>query len=114
MSSPPLVNAVTRDDLSATIGREKLDSLTQRFAATLALSLGGEARPADDLGREAHTLVSMAGMLGCDALSQACRDLEQAAKQGLDLGSPLAAARRIRDETLAALGGGQRAVATSP
>jgi HPt (histidine-containing phosphotransfer) domain-containing protein len=114
LSSPPLINAVTRDDLRATIGGEKLDSLTDRFAATLALSLGGDARLADDLGREAHTLVSMAGMLGYDALSQACRDLEQAAKQGGDLHPLLDAARRMRDDTLTALGVRQQAVAAAP
>jgi HPt (histidine-containing phosphotransfer) domain-containing protein len=103
LSSPPLVNVATRDDLSNTIGQEKLDRLTDRFAASLATSLGGDTRSADDLGREAHTLVSMSGMLGYDALSQACRTLEYAAKQGDDLIGPLDVARRIRDETLDSL-----------
>lgn len=103
MSSPSLVNAATRDDLSSTIGQDKLDRLTDRFVTTLAGALAGDERPADDIGREAHTLVSMAGMLGCDALSEACRVLEQDVKRGEDLTIPLREARRLRDATLAEL-----------
>lgn len=103
MSSPSVVNAATRDDLSSAIGPDKLERLTNRFTTMLAGALAGDERPADDVGREAHTLVSMAGMLGCDALSEACRVLEQAAKHGGDLTVPLHEARRLRDATLAEL-----------
>jgi len=75
----------------------------ERFAAALGDAFTGEERSAADLGREAHTLVSMAGMLGCDALCAACRALEYGAKQGGDVAPLLAEARRLRDETLEAL-----------
>ncbi|MFE1597706.1 Hpt domain-containing protein [Methylobacterium sp. ID0610] len=61
----------------------------------------GEDRAAT--AREAHALISTCGLLGCDRLSEACRDLEEAALAGLDLETRLPAARRIRDLTAAAL-----------
>lgn len=103
MSTPALVNASTLDDLNDTIGAERLNRLVDRYAQALAEAFSGEGRQAADLGREAHTLVSMAGMLGCDAFCETCRGLENLAKQGADLADPLAAARRLRDDTLAAL-----------
>lgn len=103
MSTPALVNASTLDDLNDTIGAERLNRVVDRYAQALADAFSGEGREAADLGREAHTLVSMAGMLGCDAFCEACRRLEHLAKQGGNLADPLAGARRLRDDTLAAL-----------
>jgi len=103
VSTITLVNVSTLDDLGDTIGRDRLNRLVERFAAALGDAFTGEERSAADLGREAHTLVSMAGMLGCDALCAACRALEYGAKQGGDVAPLLAEARRLRDETLEAL-----------
>lgn len=103
VSTLTLVNGSTLDELGDTIGREKLDRLVSRFAIALADAFSGEGRAADDIGREAHTLVSMAGMLGCDALCSACRHLECSVQLGEDIVSPLAEARRLRDETLTVL-----------
>ncbi|ACL56287.1 Hpt domain-containing protein [Methylobacterium nodulans] len=55
------------------------------------------------IAREAHALISTSGLLGCDRLSELCRDLEEAAKAGLDLRGRLCTARRTRDLTAAAL-----------
>jgi len=101
--SHALVNREALDELRAVIGSEKLARIIDRFLQCLAESFAGRDRVAADYGREAHTLVSMAGMLGCDALSRACRTLEEAAKSGDDLTDLLAEAEHLRDRTLAAL-----------
>lgn len=98
-----LVNREALDELRAVIGPEKLARILDRFLLCLADAFAGRDRAAADYGREAHTLVSMAGMLGCDALSRACRTLEEAVQAGDDLTGLLAEAERLRDRTLAAL-----------
>lgn len=103
MSTLALVNGSTLDELGKTIGHDKLNRLVDRFAIALADALSGEGRSDAEIGREAHTLISMAGMLGCDALCSACRTLEVAAKHGEDIAPLLAEGRRLRNETLAAL-----------
>lgn len=103
LSTPALVNASTLAELGDVIGRERLEKLIARFSQALAGAFPQAERPAAEIGREAHTLVSMAGMLGCDAFSAACRALEQQAKAGGDLAGPLAEARRLRDATLVVL-----------
>ena len=103
MSRPALVNASTLAELGDVIGRERLDKLIARFSQALTEAFPDSDRPAAEVGREAHTLVSMSGMLGCDAFSAACRALEQRAKAGDDIADPLAEARRLRDGTLGAL-----------
>ncbi|GJD34752.1 Hpt domain-containing protein [Methylobacterium aerolatum] len=103
MSGSLILNTTTRDELGATIGREKLDRLTGRLRDLLSTALRGSGRDGTEVGREAHTLVSMAGMLGFDALSEACRNLEYATQRGGDFAPDLREAARLRDETLAAL-----------
>ncbi|MCJ2015326.1 Hpt domain-containing protein [Methylobacterium sp. J-076] len=103
MSTPELVNASTIDELADVIGMERLEKLIDRFIASLAEAFPGEGRAAAEVGREAHTFVSMAGMLGCDALSEACRTLEHRVKRGEDIAAPLGEARRARDATHDAL-----------
>ncbi|MDP4005014.1 Hpt domain-containing protein [Methylobacterium sp. NEAU K] len=103
MVSQSLVDRATLDELGAAIGTDKLVRLLDRFIASLATAFDGADRADSDLGREAHTLVSMSGMLGCAALSQACRGLEQSATLGDDLTRPLVDVRSLRDRTIAAL-----------
>lgn len=100
----PLLSRPALDDLGGVIGPEKLARLLERFTATLrgAFAAGGDPAPAD-CAREAHTLISMSGMLGCERLSGACRALEAQAKAGADLAPSLADIRALRDETVAAL-----------
>lgn len=98
-----LVDRSTLDELGGVIGAEKLARLVDRFAASLATAFEGGARTDADYAREAHTLISMSGMLGCDPLSQACRGIEQAVKAETDLSEPLVAVRTLRDGTIAAL-----------
>lgn len=103
MSTPDLVNASTLAELGDVIGRDRLEKLIARFSQALMEAFPEHERPAAEIGREAHTLVSMSGMLGCDAFSAACRALEHHAKKGEAIGVPLADARRLRDDTLGAL-----------
>lgn len=101
--SHALVNRDALDELSAVIGPDKLDRILDRFLLSLVTAFADGDRTAADYAREAHTLVSMSGMLGCDAFSRACRALEEGAKMGDDLSEPLAALRILRDQTVVAL-----------
>ena len=101
--SHALVNRDALDELTAAIGREKLVRLLDRFVISLATAFEGSNRGPADYGREAHTMVSMSGMLGCTPLSLACRGLEEAAKAGDDLTGSLIDLRTLRDRTVTAL-----------
>lgn len=103
LSTPPLVNASTLAELGDVIGQDRLEKLIARFSQALAEAFPHNERPDAEIGREAHTLISMAGMLGCEAFATACRTLEQRAKTGGDIAEPLAEARRLRDATRIAL-----------
>ena len=101
--SESLVDQEALAELTAAIGTEKLVRILDRFVLSLATAFDGVDRAAADYGREAHTLVSMSGMLGCAAFSMACRALEQAAKAGDDLTGSLIDLKALRDRTIAAL-----------
>nr|WP_301335393.1 Hpt domain-containing protein [Methylobacterium fujisawaense] len=101
--SHSLVDRDALDELTAVIGAEKLVGLLDRFVVSLTTAFEGPDRANDDYGREAHTLVSMSGMLGCVELSRACRGLEESAKAGDDLTGSLIDLRTLRDRTIAAL-----------
>ena len=103
MVSQSLVDRAALDELAGVIGTEKLARLLDRFTTSLATAFDGSDRAEADYAREAHTLVSMSGMLGCADLSQACRDFEQSAKLGGDVTARLADLRSLRDQTVAAL-----------
>ena len=101
--SESLVNQEALNELTAVIGTEKVVRILDRFVLSLATAFDGSDRAAADYGREAHTLVSMSGMLGCAAFSMACRGLEQAAKAGDDLTGSLIDLKALRDKTVTAL-----------
>ena len=101
--SQSLVDRTTLDELGSVIGTEKLARLVDRFVAGLVTAFEGGERTADDYAREAHTMISMSGMLGCQELSQACRGIERSVKAGADLTGPLVEVRTLRDRTVAAL-----------
>jgi histidine phosphotransfer protein HptB len=101
--SHSLVNRDALEELTAVIGTEKLVRILDRFVVSLTTAFEGPDRASDDYGREAHTLVSMSGMLGCAELSRACRGLEESAKAGDDLTRSLVDLRTLRDRTVAAL-----------
>ena len=104
MVSQSRVDRAALDELEGVIGTEKLARLLDRFATSLATAFDSVDQGEAAYAREAHTLVSMSGMLGCSDLSQACRAFEQVAKLGGgDLAAQLAHLRSLRDETITAL-----------
>ena len=105
----PLLSRTVLDDLGGVIGSEKLQRLLVRFTDSLRTAFPLENGGPGAVAREAHTLISMSGMLGCERLSAACRDLETAAKAGGDLPSALTTIRALRDETVCALEGATHA-----
>jgi signal transduction histidine kinase/DNA-binding response OmpR family regulator len=80
--------------LASTLDPDRLRAHAEemRSEAAAVASEGGEADP-DDLARRAHRLVSGTGWLGLRRLSARALDLEQAAKEGTDVPSALAAFR---------------------
>lgn len=103
--TPPLLSRPVLDDLGGVIGPEKLKRLLDRFTIALRTAFPDGGTPID-YSREAHTLISMSGMLGCERLSEACRALEAEGKEAetqADLVPALAAIRALRDETVRAL-----------
>ncbi len=99
----PLLSRPVLDDLGSVIGADKLQRLLVRFSDSLRTAFPTGSRAPEDVAREAHTLISMSGMLGCERLSGACRALEMAAKGGSELARALAEIRTLRDETVRAL-----------
>ena len=99
----PLLSRPVLDDLGGVIGAEKLQRLLVRFTDSLRTAFPKDGREPGAVAREAHTLISMSGMLGCERLSGACRTLEAKAKGGDDLMQALAEIRALRDETVRAL-----------
>jgi CheY-like chemotaxis protein/HPt (histidine-containing phosphotransfer) domain-containing protein len=66
-----------------------LGEITDRLSAVAGMAADRRA-----LGREAHALVSLAGVLGFNDLVHACRDLERMCQGQTDLGDALAAVHR--------------------
>ena len=99
----PLLSRPTLDDLGGVIGSEKLQRLIGRFAASLRTAFPTGHRESLEVAREAHTLISMSGMLGCERLSEACRVLEAEARASEALAGSLSKIRILRDETVRAL-----------
>jgi HPt (histidine-containing phosphotransfer) domain-containing protein len=100
---PSPLDAKVYRELSAVLGADKVDRLLQRLEEGLARSFVQFETAALDraeLGREAHSLVSQAGMLGFLELADLCRDLETACSRGDDPAPLLARTRQARDRAL--------------
>jgi HPt (histidine-containing phosphotransfer) domain-containing protein len=93
-------------ELLETIGREGMIRLLDRLAQQVELCTAAGTGPSQDarekLARDAHALVSTAGQLGFQELSDACRELERASESGAELTEVLAkveaAGRRVLSE----------------
>ena len=93
-SSPLDVGA--HRELVTLLGANKIERLLVGFETRLRSSFAQtKAGPVDrvELGREAHSVVSQAGMLGFIELSGVCRDLETVC---LDAGDPAPLLERVR------------------
>jgi CheY-like chemotaxis protein len=95
-------------DLASILGAEKLGQLLEKLESALLSSLpvaqgSGNASGTDlaQLAREAHIMVSKAGMLGFTRLSEACLKLESACLATGPIEAALDEARSARDDALA-------------
>lgn len=90
-------------DLASILGDEKLSLLLEKLATSLATSLPPPDSDRDraQLAKEAHSLVSQAGMLGFMKLSEACRTVESACLSDAPVEAALDRAHAARDAALA-------------
>jgi CheY-like chemotaxis protein/HPt (histidine-containing phosphotransfer) domain-containing protein len=99
----PVLDAQTHGDLASLLGAERLSHLLEKFEAQLAASFAEDSSGKLDrmgLAREAHALISQAGMLGFLELSAVCRDLESACLANASVTDVLGRARKAKDRTL--------------
>jgi len=90
-------------DLAVMLGREKMSRLLEKLESVLEASLPKMPEPVIDpvrMAREAHSLVSQAGMLGFMNVSEACRNLEDACLSGAGVEEALDRACVARDNAL--------------
>jgi signal transduction histidine kinase/response regulator of citrate/malate metabolism len=97
------IDAGVYGDLEALLGKERMAGLVKKLEDHLARAFAID--PATDLdrqalAREAHIVVSQAGMLGFTELSERCRELERACLADEDLAAPFAKTREARDKAL--------------
>jgi signal transduction histidine kinase/CheY-like chemotaxis protein/HPt (histidine-containing phosphotransfer) domain-containing protein len=90
-------------DLAQVLGKEKMIRLLDKLEELLRSSLSA-VPDRTTLAREAHSLISQAGMLGFTELSEACRSLENACLAEGSIDAPLNAVRDIRQKTLLEIG----------
>ena len=76
------VNFDAIEVLTDLIGATKIDELCGKLGQQLQAFVEGLTRPGDasDIGRQAHNLVSSAGMLGFEQVSRICAEVEGEAK----------------------------------
>lgn len=91
--SPALVNERKLDELRRLIGSDHVERLLTRLTQELEIAFAEEANAAA-IAHEAHVLISMAGSLGFDRLSRACRSLEAVIATGGDVSHSLNEARQ--------------------
>jgi CheY-like chemotaxis protein/HPt (histidine-containing phosphotransfer) domain-containing protein len=104
--SPCALDPQVYDDLVTVLGMDKIGSLLSKLEGQLARSFASFPQTIDpsELAREAHSLVSQAGMLGFLELADVCRDLELACLAGVDIAATLDAARSARDRAVREIG----------
>jgi CheY-like chemotaxis protein len=91
------------DSLFDLVGRERVMVLLGQLATQLTERFVGEPVSAEDrarLARDAHAMISAAGVLGFLVLSGACKSLAAACAAGGDIGVPLDRVRASRAMTL--------------
>jgi CheY-like chemotaxis protein/HPt (histidine-containing phosphotransfer) domain-containing protein len=90
------------DDLVEVLGPDKIQSLLTKLESQLTRSFAPLPQSIDssELAREAHSIVSQAGMLGFLTLADLCRDLEMACLSGADIATTLEAVRSARDRAV--------------
>ena len=92
-------DAETLADLESVFGRERVMALLGGLRREIDERLAASEADRQDLGRDAHALVSVSGTLGFMPLSRACAQLERACLTGTDVASALA---RTKETAVAA------------
>lgn len=96
----PVLDEAVLTDLEAMGGEAMVERLLDQFAADWRGRFAGPDR--SQIARDAHALVSSAGMLGMKRLSQACIRLETECGGERDVLPLLDSVRILADEALAA------------
>jgi CheY-like chemotaxis protein len=101
---PEILDAAVFDDLSAMVGRDRtlwmLDKLVESVTRLQKADAGGP-HDRQQLARDAHSLVSAAGMLGFMELSGAYSELERACVEGSDVAGALDRVKWAGNQALA-------------
>lgn len=107
-TAPDTSDGEVTDDLETLLGREWVAAGARRLEEQLAAVFDHRdphsAAPAD-LARQAHDLVSQAGMLGYGELSRRCSELEEACLRGTDIPEVFARAAEASARARAQLAG---------
>jgi PAS domain S-box-containing protein len=104
--APSLPEAETIGQLKGLLGAERLDEMLGEFQEELSSRFAAQPDGADALKllrREAHSMISQAGMLGFEELSRRCRELQDACDKGSDISAALEALGNAQAGVLAAL-----------
>ena len=107
LAASPLLDPDVYRDLWALLGAEQMDRLLVRLERQLATAFAqDDAAVANrsDLAREAHSLVSQAGMLGFLEFAETCRELEAVCLGEDDAARWLDEARLARDRAVKEIG----------
>lgn len=70
------------DDVRSNLGQEQTDALLGLLAEELRERFGPSASDAKNLAYEAHVMISATGVLGFVGLSELCRAVEEACRNG--------------------------------
>ncbi len=108
-SDEPVLDEAIIEELQAMGGNPMVERLFDQFAANYQGRFAGPDRT--QIARDAHALVSSAGMLGLTRLSRACARLEKACGEDGDVTGILSDVRVEADAALAAAQAWRRAQA---
>ena len=105
--SPPILDREIFDTLKDMVGPERATALLSMLADELVDRFGAPPDSVDlsgidppELAYDAHVMVSAAGLLGFVGLSDLCREIENACRNGDDLGPLIHRLAVVRDGTL--------------
>lgn len=105
--SPPILDREIFDTLKDMVGPERATALLSMLADELVDRFGAPPESVDlsgidppELAYDAHVMVSAAGLLGFVGLSDLCREIENACRNGDDLAPLIHRLAVVRDGTL--------------
>lgn len=101
-TSRAILDRAAFDAMAELVGRDRMDELLAKLAEELAhwLATSASVGARDELARQAHQLVSSAGVLGFTELARLCMAVERACVSSGDYEAPLAAMRVAAAEAI--------------